>query len=410
MIGEKENIPPDIQKKIDKLVEKTKNNTGLVLNIAFNYGGRAELVHSTKVIAEKVKSGEIDIEDINEKLISDSIYTAGQPDPDLMIRTSHELRTSNFFTMATYIFEFYFPDKHWPEFDREDLIEAIKIYQKRNRRFGGTPRRGEKNNENKIKRFISGMILFLAVAVILIFGNSTAVNLTISAVAIIAINEYFNSLSKKYKVERWIGNILAILLAFINVLPKEMLILMFPIGIALLFFKVIITEMKTNFVDIAITGFGIIYIIGFIMFIPLIYMSEHGKLLIWYLAISAWGTDTFAYLVGIKFGKHKLTPISPKKSIEGSIGGIVGSTLIAIIYTYFINKICNAGISYLEITGIAVVLSVLSQIGDLAASSIKRYVDIKDFGKIIPGHGGMLDRIDSILFIAPFAYFLLTMI
>lgn len=264
--------------------------------------------------------------------------------------------------------------------------------------------------KTKIKRFISGMILFLAVAVILIFGNSTAVNLTISAVAIIAINEYFNSLSKKYKVERWIGNILAILLAFINVLPKEMLILMFPIGIALLFFKVIITEMKTNFVDIAITGFGIIYIIGFIMFIPLIYMSEHGKLLIWYLAISAWGTDTFAYLVGIKFGKHKLTPSSPKKSIEGSIGGIVGSTLIAIIYTYFINKICNAGISYLEITGIAVVLSVLSQIGDLAASSIKRYVDIKDFGKIIPGHGGMLDRIDSILFIAPFAYFLLTMI
>ena len=133
VIGEKENIPPDIQKKIDKLVEKTKNNTGLVLNIAFNYGGRAELVHSTKVIAEKVKSGEIDIEDINEKLISDSIYTAGQPDPDLMIRTS------NFLPWQLTYSEFYFPDKHWPEFDREDLIEAIKIYQKRNRRFGGRP-------------------------------------------------------------------------------------------------------------------------------------------------------------------------------------------------------------------------------------------------------------------------------
>lgn len=139
VIGEKENIPLDIQKKIDKLVEKTKNNTGLVLNIAFNYGGRAELVHSTKVIAEKVKSGEIDIEDINEKLISDSIYTAGQPDPDLMIRTSHELRTSNFLPWQLTYSEFYFPDKHWPEFDREDLIKAIKIYQKRNRRFGGRP-------------------------------------------------------------------------------------------------------------------------------------------------------------------------------------------------------------------------------------------------------------------------------
>ena len=139
VIGEKENIPSDIQKKIDKLVEKTKNNTGLVLNIAFNYGGRAELVHSTKVIAEKVKSGEIDIEDINEKLISDNIYTAGQPDPDLMIRTSHELRTSNFLPWQLTYSEFYFPEKHWPEFGREDLIEAIKVYQKRNRRFGGRP-------------------------------------------------------------------------------------------------------------------------------------------------------------------------------------------------------------------------------------------------------------------------------
>lgn len=139
VIGEKENIPADIQKKIDKLVEKTKNNTGLVLNIAFNYGGRAELVHSTKVIAEKVKSGEIDIEDINEKLISDNIYTARQPDPDLMIRTSHELRTSNFLPWQLTYSEFYFPEKHWPEFGREDLIEAIKVYQRRNRRFGGRP-------------------------------------------------------------------------------------------------------------------------------------------------------------------------------------------------------------------------------------------------------------------------------
>ena len=139
VIGEKENIPKDIQEKIDKLVEKTKNNTGLTLNIAFNYGGRAELVSATKKIAEKVKNGEIKIEDINEKLISDNIYTANQPDPDLMIRTSHELRTSNFLPWQLTYSEFYFPEKHWPEFKEEDLIEAIKIYQKRNRRFGGRP-------------------------------------------------------------------------------------------------------------------------------------------------------------------------------------------------------------------------------------------------------------------------------
>lgn len=139
VIGEKENIPKDIEKKINKLVEKTKNNTGLVLNIAFNYGGRAELVHAVKNIAQNVKNGKIDIKDIDEKMISDNIYTAGQPDPDLMIRTSNELRTSNFLPWQLTYSEFYFPEKHWPEFGKEDLIEAIKVYQKRNRRFGGRP-------------------------------------------------------------------------------------------------------------------------------------------------------------------------------------------------------------------------------------------------------------------------------
>ena len=139
VIGEKENIPDDLLPRIEKLVEKTKNNTGLTLNIAFNYGGRAELVHACKAIAEKIKKGEMDIADINEQTISNNIYTATQPDPDLMIRTSRELRTSNFLPWQLTYSEFYFPDKHWPGFDENDLIEAIQIYQKRNRRFGGRP-------------------------------------------------------------------------------------------------------------------------------------------------------------------------------------------------------------------------------------------------------------------------------
>lgn len=139
VIGEKENISPDIQKKIDKLVEKTKKNTGLTLNIAFNYGGRHEIIHATKVIAEKVKTGEIEIEDINENLISNHIYTDNQPDPDLLIRTSKELRTSGFLPWQLTYTEFYFTEKYWPEFQEEELTEAIKEYQKRNRRFGGRP-------------------------------------------------------------------------------------------------------------------------------------------------------------------------------------------------------------------------------------------------------------------------------
>ena len=137
--GEKENVPDVLKPRIEKIMEKTKNNKGLVLNIAFNYGGRAELVHAAKVIAEKVKNNELKLEDITEKTISDNIYTAGQPDPDLLIRTSHELRTSNFLPWQLTYTEFYFPEKNWPEFTNEDLIEAIKVYQGRNRRFGARP-------------------------------------------------------------------------------------------------------------------------------------------------------------------------------------------------------------------------------------------------------------------------------
>lgn len=139
VIGEKENIPPDIQTKIDKLVEKTKNNTGLTLNIAFNYGGRNEIVHATKMIAEKVKRGEIQVDEITQDLISDNIYTANQPDPDLVIRTSKELRTSGFLPWQITYSEFYFSEKFWPEFLEDDMVEAIKVYQQRNRRFGGRP-------------------------------------------------------------------------------------------------------------------------------------------------------------------------------------------------------------------------------------------------------------------------------
>ena len=262
----------------------------------------------------------------------------------------------------------------------------------------------------KVKRIISGLILFAIVALILILGNTRIVNLAISAVAIIAINEYYNSFCNKKNVDRWIGNILAIMIAFIDKIPPEFLMIIFPLSIGMLFFKVIITEMKTNFEDIAISGFGIFYIIGFIAFIPMIYALENGKYLIWYLAFAAWGTDTFAYIIGCKFGKHKLTPVSPKKSVEGSVGGVLGAVVFSLIYTYCINKFGNIDMSYTTIVGISIALSVLAQIGDLAASSIKRYAGIKDFGNLIPGHGGLLDRIDSILFIAPFAYFLLMFI
>jgi len=139
VLGDISRLSKGLQKSINKAIEVTKHNTGLTLNIAFNYGGRPELVRAMKNIAKDIKENKFDIEDINEELISNNLYTAGQPDPDLLIRTSRELRTSNFLPWQLVYSEFYFPDKHWPEFGEEDLLEAIRVYQKRNRRFGGRP-------------------------------------------------------------------------------------------------------------------------------------------------------------------------------------------------------------------------------------------------------------------------------
>ena len=139
LFGNISELSKGLQTSINKAIETTKNNTGLTLNIAFNYGGRPELIRAMKNIAKEVKENKIDIDDINEELISNHLYTAGQPDPDLLIRTSRELRTSNFLPWQLVYTEFYFPDKHWPDFGKEDLLEAIRVYQKRNRRFGGRP-------------------------------------------------------------------------------------------------------------------------------------------------------------------------------------------------------------------------------------------------------------------------------
>lgn len=137
IIGRRKDMPKDILEEIEKAEEKTKYNTGMVLNIAFNYGGRDEIVNATRIISEKVKNAELNIEDINEELVSNHLYTAGQPDPDLLIRTSGEERISNFLPWQIAYSEFEFTSKYWPEYSEKDLIKSIQTYQNRNRRFGG---------------------------------------------------------------------------------------------------------------------------------------------------------------------------------------------------------------------------------------------------------------------------------
>ncbi len=136
IIGEKEGLNSKLQASIERVMKRTENNTGVNFIICLNYGGRLEITRATQKIAQKVKNGEIDIDDIDEEMLSQNMYTANIPDPDLMIRTSGELRTSNFLPWQLVYSEFLFVDKLWPDFSEEDLDDAIEEYQKRNRKFG----------------------------------------------------------------------------------------------------------------------------------------------------------------------------------------------------------------------------------------------------------------------------------
>ena len=136
ILGDISALAPGMQKSIYNCMERTKDNTGVTFNIALNYGGRDELLKAVKNIAQEVKEGKIDIQDISEEMISNNLYTKGEPDPDLLIRTSGELRLSNFLPWQLVYSEFLFIEKNWPDFTEEDLDNAIIEYEKRTRKFG----------------------------------------------------------------------------------------------------------------------------------------------------------------------------------------------------------------------------------------------------------------------------------
>lgn len=265
-----------------------------------------------------------------------------------------------------------------------------------------------------LKRITSGLIVIIALVVILLIQNNLVTSIIFTLVAVVAMYEYLKAISKICKPVKWIAYLSCILVAIVSIIPKEYIlkISMFsiPTILLILFAQIIATDMKTTFKDVAYTFLGICYIPMFIMFLSLIDGMNNGKILLGYIFMAAWGTDTFAFCIGIKIGKHKFSKVSPKKSIEGCIAGTIGAIIVMLLYTLILNKYFSFEYSYLIIAIIGVVLSLIGQIGDFSASCIKRYVDIKDYSNLLPGHGGMLDRIDSVLFIAPFAYMLFMMI
>lgn len=142
-IGDKAGLPEKVQVSLNRVEEKTKANTGLYFNIALNYGGRQEIVRAARALAEEVQAGSRSLEDITEESLADKLYTAGQPDPDFIIRSSGEFRISNFMLWQMAYAELWLTDTLWPDFSADDLLDAIADYQKRNRRFGGIDAKGK---------------------------------------------------------------------------------------------------------------------------------------------------------------------------------------------------------------------------------------------------------------------------
>ncbi len=255
-----------------------------------------------------------------------------------------------------------------------------------------------------LKRVLTSIIGIPLLIFILSLGG---IPLLISLIIVASIGLY--ELYKTYKIindghiiiEIIMGTGLLIIMA-----KYPDLILPYLIIIFIFHFIYQMLTKKPSFEKALLAYSGIIYVTLLLGHILLFRNIPNGSYLVWLVFIIAWSTDTFAYFTGINFGKHKLSPtISPKKSIEGSIGGVIGSLLSCTIYGLYLYKFHNIHIPLLNYIILGVIGSLIAQFGDLTASLIKRNFDVKDFGNIFPGHGGILDRFDSILFTAPIVYY-----
>ncbi len=267
-----------------------------------------------------------------------------------------------------------------------------------------------------IKRVVTTLIGLPIVAIALNFANKYIIGCIMTAVAICAMYEYIKCTKEKdVKVIKWISYLSTLIIAIIHVIPVECFAYGYyflPLLMIVLFAHVIFTDMKYTVEDIACTLFGIIYVVGFISFFALIFGyhgSISGKMFIWFVIAASWGTDIFAYLTGKHFGKTKFSKISPNKSIEGCIGGTLAAVIISILFAIGFNYFFHVDFSLLQIGFMGFVLSIMGQLGDFSASAIKRYFGVKDFSDLFPGHGGMIDRIDSVMFVAPIAFIFLVM-
>jgi phosphatidate cytidylyltransferase len=260
------------------------------------------------------------------------------------------------------------------------------------------------------QRVISGAVLVVILALVLYFGGAVtwAFMLLVSLIGNMELLRVYQVHDKLAGALCYLATIVYYAIIYFDktqfILPLIVIYLLLILAVYVITFP--------RYTDRQITGafLDFVYVSVMLSFVYLIRDMKHGLVLVLLIFVSSWINDTCAYFVGRALGKHKMAPVlSPKKSVEGLIGGIVGAGVFGGIYGLLFNSFVES-ISYapLIFALVGALGAIPAVIGDLAASAIKRNNDIKDYGKLIPGHGGILDRFDSIIFTAPIIYYLLT--
>lgn len=257
-----------------------------------------------------------------------------------------------------------------------------------------------------IERLISGIILVILTIAAIWVGHPILLGV-VCIVSLIGQFELYRVLKLEKSVLGIAGYIATIGYELLLLYNKENYMQVFVFSVMLVFMAIyVILYPKYTFKEIAMVFVGVVYVTMMLSSLYQTRCMDGGIYLVWIVFISAWGSDTCAYCVGKLFGKHKLpSKLSPKKTIEGCTGGVIGAMIIAAIYAYiFKDNLEMHGCSIALFTIVGGLGAICSQIGDLAASAIKRNYQVKDYGTLIPGHGGIMDRFDSILFTAPLAF------
>ena len=257
-------------------------------------------------------------------------------------------------------------------------------------------------------RLLSGIVL-VAVALLTIISGGYVLFFTLLGISLIGMQELYKVMKVRedhfnaLEIAGYLGAVIYYVLMSLDFEKYGMMGVI--ISFMMFMFVYVFTYPKFKAEQVMPAFFGVVYVAVMLSFIYLTRNLPDGKFLVWLIFLCSWGCDTCAYCVGMLIGKHKMAPVlSPKKSIEGAVGGVVGAALLGVIYAAATH---GAMLEYAVICGVG---ALISMVGDLAASAIKRNQGIKDYGKLIPGHGGILDRFDSVIFTAPVIYYLAKMI